>query len=114
MGLSDFSHLEVIFYMHKVDPSKIETNARHPINNIEWPKVGIFAQRPKARPNQLGLSRCQIVKVEGYKITVIALDAIVGTPILDIKPYMNEFGPIGVVKQPKWASELMTHYYKGI
>lgn len=112
MGLKDFSHLEVIFFMNKVDPNKIETIARHPRNNKEWPKVGIFAQRPKARPNRIGLSRCQLLQVEGLHLTVKALDAIVGTPILDIKPYMNQFGPIGEVKQPFWVDELMKEYYK--
>lgn len=110
-GLADFSHLEVIFHMHGVDPAKIETRARHPRNNPAWPKVGIFAQRPKARPNRLGLSRCQILRVEGLQVTVQALDAIVGTPVLDIKPYMNQFGPRGDVRQPAWADELMKRYY---
>jgi tRNA (Thr-GGU) A37 N-methylase len=74
-----------------------------------WPKIGIFSQRPKARPNRIGLSHCRILKIEGYRITVEALDAIVGTPILDIKPYMKEFGTIGEVVQPDWASELMSN-----
>ncbi|WP_456279324.1 SAM-dependent methyltransferase [Bacillus sp. AK128] len=111
LGLNDFSHLEVIYFMHGVDELQIELTARHPRNNKNWPLVGIFAQRPKARPNRLGLSRCRILKVAGMQITVQALDAIVGTPILDIKPYMKEFGPIGDIKQPDWASELMERYY---
>lgn len=53
-GLSDFSHVEVIFYMDQVDPSIVEKTARHPRNNTQWPKVGIFAQRGKNRPNQIG------------------------------------------------------------
>ena len=52
-GLSDFSHVEILFHMDQVDPSKIEKTARHPRNNTEWPKVGIFAQRGKNRPNQI-------------------------------------------------------------
>lgn len=111
-GLADFSHVEVIFFMHGVDPSKIETRARHPRNNPDWPLVGIFAQRPKARPNRLGLSRCRLLRVEGLRLTVESLDAIDGTPVLDIKPYMTEYAPRGEVKQPEWAIELMTNYYK--
>ncbi len=49
-GLLDFSHVEVIFYMDQVDPTKIENSARHPRNNSEWPKVGIFAQSGNFRP----------------------------------------------------------------
>lgn len=111
-GLQDFSHLEVIYFMHGVKEEQIELTARHPRNNQNWPMVGIFAQRPKARPNRVGLSRCEILKVEGLKITVKGLDAIKGTPVLDIKPYMKEFGAIGEISQPEWATELMKDYYK--
>ncbi|MGB9407822.1 MAG: TrmO family methyltransferase, partial [Terracidiphilus sp.] len=46
-GIEDFSHIEVVFLFHKVDASKIVTGVRHPRNNMEWPAVGIFAQRGK-------------------------------------------------------------------
>lgn len=72
--------------------------ARHPRGRNKWPFVGIFGQRGKGRPNRIGLSRCTIVKVEGTVLTVRALDAIDGTPVLDIKPYMREFDPIGTVR----------------
>ncbi|MHC0036170.1 SAM-dependent methyltransferase [Pseudoneobacillus sp. C159] len=110
-GLADFSHLEVIFHFHKVDQSKIETGARHPRNNPEWPKVGIFSQRGKNRPNLLGASVCKILKVEGLTITVQSLDAIDGTPVVDLKPYMKEFAPVEPTIQPQWATELMRNYY---
>lgn len=112
MGLSDFSHLEVIFFMDRVATDSIEMKARHPRNNPDWPLVGIFSQRPKARPNRIGLSRCKILGVDGLRITVQALDAVVGTPILDIKPYMREYGPQGDVAQPEWATDIMKNYYK--
>lgn len=110
-GLQDFSHIEVIFYMNQVNPEKIKLGARHPRNRSDWPKVGIFSQRAKARPNQLGVSRCRLLKVEGLKLTVQALDAIDQTPVLDIKPYMEEFGARGVVHQPEWSKEVMKQYY---
>lgn len=111
-GLEDFSHIEVVFFMNRVDPAQINTKARRPRNNPEWPLVGIFAQRPKARPNRIGVSRCRVLKVEGHTITVEGLDAIDGTPVVDIKPYIAEFGPRGEVRQPEWATELMANYYK--
>lgn len=111
-GLDAFSHIEVLFYMHRVDEGKIQTGARHPRNRTDWPKVGILAQRAKGRPNRLGLSRCQLVRVEGTTLTVRGLDAIDQTPVLDIKPYMVEFAPRGEVKQPAWATELMERYYE--
>jgi tRNA (adenine37-N6)-methyltransferase len=110
-GLEDFSHLEVYFHFHKVNPDKIEKGARHPRNNPEWPKVGIFSQRGKNRPNLLGASVCKIIKVEGLTITVQALDAIDGTPVVDLKPFMQEFSPNGETRQPQWATELMKNYY---
>ncbi|WP_262380553.1 SAM-dependent methyltransferase [Nonomuraea sp. PA05] len=110
-GLDDFSHLEVVFQFHLVDPSKVTTSARHPRDNPEWPKVGIFAQRGKNRPNLLGVSRCRLVAVEGLDIHVRGLDAIDGSPVLDVKPYMAEFGPQGETVQPEWATELMRAYY---
>lgn len=110
-GLIDFSHVEVIFYMDQVNPDKIEKTARHPRNNLSWPKVGIFAQRGKNRPNQLGTTICKIKSIEGLQIHISGLDAVDGTPILDIKPWVSEFGPRGIVTQPRWISELMTGYW---
>jgi tRNA (Thr-GGU) A37 N-methylase len=61
-GLGDFSHVVVVYYMHQVDPDTIENNARHPRNNPAWPKVGIFAQRGKNRPNQIGVTVCELIR----------------------------------------------------
>lgn len=110
-GLEAFSHVEVIFYMDQVDKKKIETATRHPRNNTDWPKVGIFAQRGKNRPNQIGTTICRILKVEGLKIQLQGLDAVHGTPILDLKPWVSEFGPRGGIKQPFWMTELMKGYW---
>lgn len=111
-GLDSFSHLEVVFYMHRVDPASIEREARHPRNNPDWPKVGIFTQRAKGRPNRIGVSRCAIRAVDGTSVTVTGLDAINGTPVLDLKPYFREFGPRGPVEQPDWVASLMSKYHE--
>jgi tRNA-Thr(GGU) m(6)t(6)A37 methyltransferase TsaA len=111
-GLADFSHVEVLFLMDRVDPGKVETGARHPRERADWPLVGIFSQRGKARPNRIGLTRAAIVRVDAKVLRVRGLDAIDGSPVLDIKPWMEEFGPIGVTRQPAWASELMADYFK--
>jgi len=112
MGLDDFSHVEVIFYMDQVKAERIVTDARHPRNREDWPKVGIFSQRGKNRPNQLGLTICEIKKVEANKLYLIGLDAVNGTKVLDIKPWVDEFGPRGETKQPSWIKELMQKYWK--
>lgn len=111
-GLEDFSHLEVVFHFDRVPVEKIQSGARHPRNNADWPLVGIFAQRGKNRPNRLGLSRCRLLKVDGLDVHVQGLDAVDGTPVLDLKPYMREFGPQGeTTTQPAWATEIMRTYY---
>jgi len=110
-GVADFSHVEVIFLFHEVEPSKIVTSARHPRNNQEWPSVGIFAQRGKNRPNRIGSTICRVVRIEGVKLFVSELDAINGTPVLDIKPVMVEFLPRQEVRQPVWSHELMRQYW---
>lgn len=109
--IESFSHAEIVFYFHLVDENKIETGARHPRNNENWPKVGIFAQRGKNRPNRLGVTTVKILKREGLQLFVQGLDAIDGTPVLDIKPVMKEFLPREQVTQPDWASELMKNYW---
>jgi tRNA-Thr(GGU) m(6)t(6)A37 methyltransferase TsaA len=111
-GLTDFSHVEVLFLMDRVDPAKVEMGARHPRERKDWPLVGIFSQRGKARPNRIGLTRATIVRVDGNVLRVRGLDAIDGSPVLDIKPWMHEFAPIGATRQPAWASELMADYFK--
>ena len=110
-GLDAFSHLEVVYLFDRVDPAGVECGARHPRGNPDWPRVGIFAQRAKDRPNRLGVSRCRLLGVDGLTLRVEGLDAVDGTPVLDIKPYMNEFGPRGEVRQPAWSSELMAGYW---
>jgi tRNA-Thr(GGU) m(6)t(6)A37 methyltransferase TsaA len=110
-GLDAFSHAEIVYVFDRVPPEKIVTSARHPRNNPDWPKVGIFAQRGKGRPNRIGTSIAPILRVSGRTLWVRELDAIDGTPVLDIKPVIREFLPRGELHQPPWATELMAHYW---
>jgi tRNA (adenine37-N6)-methyltransferase len=112
LGLTDFSHLLVVYHLHAISDKSIVTTANHPRGNPDWPRVGIFAQRKKNRPNKLGVSICELLEVDGLKLKVRALDAIDGTPVLDIKPYVREFEPDPAgVRQPSWMAELMRDYY---
>ena len=110
-GLDAFSNLEVVYAFHLVDEAAVEHGARHPRGNQDWPRVGIFAQRGKDRPNRIGVSRCELLGVDGLAVAVRGLDAVDGTPVLDLKPWMAEFGPRGELRQPAWASELMRGYW---
>ena len=111
LGLSEFSHAEIIFYMDQVDPGGIENSARHPRGREDWPKTGIFAQRAKNRTNQIGITVCKISRLTDNRLYIEGLDAVDGTPVLDIKPWVQEFGPRGPVRQPTWMTELMKNYW---
>ena len=110
-GLHEFSHIEVVFVFHQVPADAVEWGARRPRGRADWPATGILAQRAKARPNRIGVTVCELLGVEGLALSVRGLDAIDGTPVLDVKPYMVEFGARGPVRQPGWASALMQHYW---
>ncbi len=111
-GLAEFSHLVVVFQFHLVDQSEVQTGSRRPRGNPDWPEVGMFAQRAKMRPNRLGVSTCVLVRVSGLDLHVRGLDAVDGTPVFDVKPYVREFEPDDAdVRQPAWVSELMQGYY---
>ncbi len=110
-GIESFSHVEIIFYFDQVQPDRIETGSRHPRNDPKLPLVGIFAQRGKNRPNQIGATICTLIGHSGKTITVKGLDAVDGTPVLDIKPVMKEFLPREEISQPNWSSELMQNYW---
>jgi len=111
-GIEAFSHAEVLFFFDQVDPRKIVSGARRPRNNPNWPAIGIFAQRGKSRPNRIGSTICRILRREGRRLFVADLDAIDGTPVLDIKPVMSEFLPREEVRQPAWSHELMSEYWQ--
>ena len=109
-GLETFSHVEILFYFDQVDEEKI-LMSRHPRGNKDWPKVGVFAQRNKDRPNHIGLTIARIIKREGRSLFVEGLDAIDGTPVFDIKPVMEEFLPREKIRQPDWSHDLMKDYW---
>jgi tRNA (adenine37-N6)-methyltransferase len=108
-GIEHFSHLEIIFYFNK--STKTLIGSEHPRENKDYPKVGIFAQRKKDRPNHIGATIVNLVKRDGRRLTVKNLDAINGTPVIDIKPVFKEYLPLGELKQPDWSVELMKNYW---
>lgn len=111
-GLQDFSHREVVYVFDRVAPDAVQAGARHPRGNQSWPLVGFFAQRAKGRPNRLAVSVCELLSVDELTLSVRGLDAIDGTPALDVKPYMVEFAPRSPVRQPTWSHELMAGYWE--
>jgi tRNA (Thr-GGU) A37 N-methylase len=110
-GVDTFSHVEVLFVFDRVEDAKIVRGARHPRNNPAWPLTGILAQRAKNRPNRLGSTICRVVRRAGRTLWVRELDALEGTPVVDVKPVLRELLPREQVRQPAWASELMREYW---
>ncbi len=107
-GITGYSHLDIIFLFNK---STEVVWQGHPRGNTDWPLAGIFATRKKDRPNHLGLTTVELLKVEGRKLFVKNFDAIDGTPVIDIKPVWKGFLPKGTIKQPGWVEVLMKNYW---
>ena len=111
VGLNEFSHILVVFYMHK---STFEEGAhlqRRPQGRPDMSLIGIFAQRAKHRPNPIGVSAVELLVVRGNIITVRGLDAIDGTPVLDVKPYFPVYDCRVEARTPGWVDELMKGYF---
>lgn len=110
-GLEKFSHAEVIFHFDRVAGKALNLDLRSPRGLAHLPRVGVFSQRVKDRPNWLGISRCEVLVRNGSTLTVRGLDAVDGTPVLDIKPWMDAFGPRQTTIEPPWVAQIMSDYY---
>jgi tRNA-Thr(GGU) m(6)t(6)A37 methyltransferase TsaA len=86
-GIKEFSHVFVLFWLHEISSKERETLKVHPRGRRDMPLLGVFATRTNLRPNPIGLTLVDLVKVEGNVLTVRGLDAFDGTPVLDLKPY---------------------------
>jgi tRNA (adenine37-N6)-methyltransferase len=109
VGLAEFSHVEVVFQCHLAVSTR--RGSFHPQGNPAWPVMGVLAGRSPLRPNHLGVSCCELLAVDGLELTVRGLDALAGSPVLDVKAYVSEMAPSGKVREPQWVSELMRDYY---
>jgi tRNA (Thr-GGU) A37 N-methylase len=110
-GLDEFSHLEVIFHFHLTDQTDLNLGARRPRDNPDYPLVGAFGHRNMRRLNWLGISRCRLLKVDALDLHVEGLDAVDGTPVIDVKPWFTTFGPRGETHQPAWVDDMLADYY---
>ena len=111
LGLDSFSHIVVVFVFDRLDPAKVERGARHPRGRTDWPRTGILAQRGSPRPNRIGVTTCRLLGVDGLTLRVRGLDAVDGSPVLDVKPHMSGFDPRGAIREPDWAREIMQGYW---
>jgi tRNA-Thr(GGU) m(6)t(6)A37 methyltransferase TsaA len=104
-GISDYSHLFVLFYLNQVTEEQRKTLRVHPRGRQDMPLVGVFVARTMLRPNPIGLTLVELVKVEGNVLTIRGLDAYDGTPVLDIKTF--DFWDVAEnAKVPDWWKKL--------
>jgi tRNA-Thr(GGU) m(6)t(6)A37 methyltransferase TsaA len=104
-GISGFSHLFILFYLNQITVKQRETLKVHPRGRQDMPLTGVFAARTMLRPNPVGLTLVELIKVEKNVLTIKGLDAYDGTPVLDIKPY--DFWDLAEnAKVPDWWKKL--------
>ncbi|WP_323373569.1 SAM-dependent methyltransferase [Plantactinospora alkalitolerans] len=109
LGLAEFSHVDVFFVFDRTT-ERPDYRPRRPRGRADLPEVGVFADRGPRRPNRIGMTSCAITSVKGRELGVRGLDAITGTPVVDLKPTMAEFQPTGL-RQPDWVGRLMADYF---
>ncbi|MFF8917806.1 TrmO family methyltransferase [Streptomyces sp. NPDC015032] len=110
-GLSEFSHLEVLWHFHRSSPTDVALHARSPRSTPAWPTTGTFVHRNHRRPNQLAVSHPRLLRADGRDLHVTDFDAVIGTPVFDVAPYFPVMGPQGEVHVPSWVDEMLTQYW---
>ncbi|MCT2276651.1 SAM-dependent methyltransferase [Micromonospora chalcea] len=110
-GLEEFSHVEVVFVFDRFPDGGDHSEPRPYRGRADLPPMGVFAGRGPRRPNRIGVTCCRIESVHGRELTVVGLDAVSGTPIIDLKPVLKEFVPANI-RQPDWVSGMMSDYFR--
>jgi tRNA-Thr(GGU) m(6)t(6)A37 methyltransferase TsaA len=109
-GLDEFSHVEVVFLFDRAAEKDDYAPPIRPRGRADLPEVGVFCDRGPRRPNRIGVTTCAVVSAAGRRLRVRGLDAVVGTPVLDVKPAMRQF-TVPDVRQPSWVDRLMGEYF---
>ena len=104
-GITDFSHLFVLFWLNQVSDKERVVLKVHPKGRDDLPLLGVFATRTMLRPNPIGLTLVELVKVESNVLTIRGLDAYNGTPVLDVKPF-DFWDRAKDAKVPNWWTKL--------
>ena len=102
-NLDEFSHIIVLYWMHRT--SRQPPHKMHPMCKHELPLVGLFATRSPNRPNPVGKATVRLLQRQGNVLKVQGLDAIDGTPVIDIKPYIPGYDSATDARAPKWITK---------
>ena len=105
-GIEEYSHLLVLFWLSRVPKGRRNLKKIHPKSREDLPLVGIFATRTQYRPNPVGLTLVRLIWRKKNILRVRGLDALHGTPVIDIKPIspLKEF--LKEPRVPKWYDQL--------
>ena len=110
-GLAEFSHVSVVTFLHQARWDPAHDLIRRPRGLARMPELGIFAQRAKDRPNPIGITAVALLEVGAGHLRVRGLDAVDGTPVLDLKPYFPHYDRVDSPVVPSWVEELMRGYF---
>ncbi len=107
-GLEQYSHIIVVFYLHRMHFNPMTDLVRHPRDRADWPLTGVFATRTQYRPNSIGISTVQLLGIAHNVLSVKGLDALDGTTVLDIKPYKPDLELAKSAVVPQWTLDIPT------
>jgi tRNA (adenine37-N6)-methyltransferase len=110
-GIEQYSHLLVVFWMHQASFQAERDLVRRPRGRADMPEVGILAQRAKHRPNPIGITAVRLLSRRESVLVVQGLDAVDGSPLLDLKPYVPAFDRVEQPRVPEWVLRLMQGYF---
>ena len=102
-GLEGYSHVIVLFWMHRAMSDEVPLKV-HPMGRKELPLTGIFAVCTPNRPNRIGKTVVRLLRRQGNILKVKGLDAIDGSPVIDIKPYIPHSDSVPDAKVPQWIT----------
>lgn len=105
-GIEDFSHVLVLYWPHLIDPKRRGLRRVHPMGRKDMPMKGIFATCSPARPNPVLVSAVRLVETSGNVLKVRGLEAVDGSPVLDIKPYVGSYYAADGFKVADWMERL--------
>ena len=110
-GIEDFSHVLILYWMHRAAEAEPVRMRRRPQGREDMPEIGIFAQRARHRPNPIGVTAVRLLRRDKNRLVVQGLDAINGTPVVDVKPYVPQFDTVESPRVPEWVARLMVKYF---
>lgn len=109
-GIEEFSHIIVLYWAHQIPEEGRHLAKVHPGGRKDYPLVGVFATRSPVRPNPICVTTVKVVERNGNVLRVKGLDAVNGSPVIDIKPHLPSSDAPLNVKLPDWVKALTSYF----